>query len=85
MLFLAQAIRLVFAVLQIAIILDVLFSWVRPDPYNPLVRLVSQVAGVIVNPLRRVVPPFSGLDITPMIALILLQIAESLIMSLIAW
>ncbi|MBI5880237.1 MAG: YggT family protein [Chloroflexi bacterium] len=74
-----QAVQMLFGLLQIAILLDVLFSWVRPDPYNPFVRLVAQIAGIVLNPLRRVVPPFSGLDITPIIAMILLQIIESII------
>jgi YggT family protein len=80
MIFVVQAVQLLFLVLQIAILLDVLFSWVRPNPYNPLVRLIHQIAAIVLDPLRRVVPPFGGLDITPIIALFLLQIAESIIL-----
>ena len=85
MVILVQAVQLLFFVLQVAILLDVLFSWVRPDPYNPFVRLVGQVAGIVLYPLRRVVPPFGGLDITPIIALFLLQIAESIILRVMGW
>ncbi len=82
MIFVVQAVQLLFFVLQVAILLDVLFSWVRPGPYNPFVRLVGQVAGIVLTPLRRIVPPFGGLDITPIVALFLLQIAESIILQL---
>lgn len=83
MIFVVQAVQLLFLVLQVAILVDVLFSWVRPNPYNPFVRLTHQVAAIVLDPLRRVVPPFGGLDITPIIALFLLQIAESIIVQLV--
>lgn len=72
----------VFRVLQLIILADVLLSWFRPDPYNPIVRTIREVAGVILDPIRRVVPPLGGLDITPIIALILLQLLEGLLIGM---
>jgi YggT family protein len=72
----------VFRVLQLIILADVLLSWFRPDPYNPIVRTIREVAGVILDPIRRVVPPLGGLDITPIIALILLQLLEGILIGL---
>lgn len=72
----------VFRVLQLIILADVLLSWFRPDPYNPIVRTIREVAGVILDPIRRVVPPLGGLDISPIIALILLQLLEGLLIGM---
>jgi YggT family protein len=77
-----RVIEFVFWVMDLAILLRVLFSWVNPDPYNTLVRLVYQITEPVLGPLRRVVPPLGGLDITPMIALVLLQLVRSLIIGL---
>jgi len=75
-------IQTVFLVLQLAILLEVLFSWIRPNPYNPFVRIVNQIAGLVLDPLRRFVPPFGMMDITPIIALILLSIVEQVVIGL---
>ena len=76
-----RIVDMLFWVLDLAILLRVLFSWINPDPYNALVRLVHQITEPILAPLRRYVPSFGGLDVTPMIALILLQLVRDLIVT----
>lgn len=66
---------------SLAILLRVLFSWLRPDSNNAIVRLVFQVTEPFLAPLRRFVPSLGGLDVTPMVALILLEIVRALVMS----
>lgn len=77
-----QLIQTLFYLMQLVILLDVLFSWIRPDPYNPFVRAVHQIAGLVLDPLRRIVPGVGMFDITPIIALILLQILQGLLIGL---
>jgi YggT family protein len=57
-----------------AIFLHALLSWVA-DPYNPFSRLLADVSDPILRPIRRFVPPISGLDLTPLAAILLLQVA----------
>jgi len=71
-----------FWLLSLAILLRVLFSWLRPDPNNAVVRLIYQMTEPILAPLRRYVPAFGGLDITPMIALMLIELARTLVFSI---
>lgn len=71
-----------FWLLNLAIILRVLFSWIRPDPRNVLVHWIYQITEPILAPLRRFIPPLAGLDITPMLALMLLELARRFILSL---
>jgi YggT family protein len=70
-------------ILSIAIFLRAILSWFVQDPRNPLIELLDQVTEPILAPLRRVVPRIGMIDITPLVAIILLQflgqaIAQSL-------
>ena len=51
------------------IIIRALISWVGPDPYNPVVRLLTRLTEPVLQPLRRMVPAWRmGFDLSPMIA-----------------
>lgn len=78
------AIQLVFTILELAVLARVLFSWIRPDPYNQFVRIIVQVTDPILVPLRRVIPPLGMIDITPMVALIGLSVISQIIVGLLA-
>jgi YggT family protein len=81
-LMLYRVINAIFWLWGLAILLRVLFSWINPDPRNALVHLIYQVTEPILAPLRRYIPPFGGLDITPMIALLLLELVHRLLVDL---
>jgi YggT family protein len=68
-----------FRLYEFLILLRVLFSWIRPDPYNPPVRIVHQLTDPIMEPLRRIIPPVGMMDISPIIALILLSIIQGFV------
>ncbi len=71
---------LLFTLLSFAIIARALISWVPVDPYNPAVRFLDQITNPIIAPLRRVIPPIGGaIDITPIVALVLIQIVQALV------
>ena len=60
---------------------------------NQVVRFLDQVTRPLLRPLRRVIPPLGGLDLTPMIVIIVLMAADrallpplaSPLISLVAW
>ena len=56
-----------------AIFARAILSWFIRDPRNPLVELLDQITEPILSPLRRVVPRLGMIDITPLVAIILLQ------------
>lgn len=71
--------QLVFTLLNAymwVIIIRALVSWVSPDPYNPIVRILTQITEPVLRPLRRLVPPYKtgGLDLSPLIAILLIQL-----------
>jgi len=59
------------------VIIRVLISWINPDPYNPIVQFLRGVTDPALDGLRRFVPNFlwsTGLDFTPLILILLLQV-----------
>jgi YggT family protein len=63
----------------VVIIINALLSWVSPDPLNPVVQLITLISAPIIEPLRRVIPPLGGMiDISPIIAIIALQVANTI-------
>ena len=57
-----------------AIFVRALLSWFPIDPRNPLVTLLYDVTEPILDPLRRVIPRLGMIDITPLVAIILIQV-----------
>ena len=68
--------------LELAIVVRVLFSWINPNPYNPIVAFIHRITDPILEPLQRVIPLMGPLDITPMVAVLLLEVARSILTGL---
>lgn len=66
------------------IIFRALLSWVNPDPYNPIVQFLYRVTEPVLSPIRRMMGGIAiGLDISPMIAiLVILFLQRFLVASL---
>ncbi len=75
-----------FQIASALILIRVLVSWVpalglHHPAIRSLDRIVTQVTGPIIDPIRRVMPPVGGMDLSPIIALMLLQLANQLFRS----
>ncbi|MEL6301273.1 MAG: YggT family protein [Pseudomonadota bacterium] len=57
-----------------AIIIGVVLSWIAPGNYNPAGALADELARPIMTPIRQVIPPIAGLDLSPLGAILVLQI-----------
>jgi YggT family protein len=64
------------------IIAAALISWVNPDPRNPIVMFLRRVTEPVLEPVRRLLPPWKtgGLDLSPLIVLIAIQFIERVIL-----
>jgi YggT family protein len=74
-----DVIALLLQLLAIAIIIRALLSWVQPDPRNPIVQALDAVTEPVLQPLRQIVPRIGMFDITPIVAIIVLQILAALV------
>jgi len=63
------------------IIIEAIFSWV--NPHAPLAPFVQALNDPLMRPLRRIIPLIGNIDLSPLVALILLQIGLRLVTALI--
>ena len=56
-----------------------ILSWFPIDPRNPLVTLLYEVTEPILAPMRNVIPRIGMIDISPLVAIILIQIIGQLL------
>jgi YggT family protein len=68
-------------VLSYAIIIRALISWFPIAPTSPIIRILDDVTEPILSPLRRIVPRLGMMDITPIVALVLLRLLEPLLVA----
>jgi YggT family protein len=66
-------IQVICDILTFAIFARALLSWFPIGPNNPLVTVIYQITEPIMAPLRRIVPRIGMIDITPIVAIVLLQ------------
>lgn len=64
-----------------AVIARMLMSWVRVDPYHPLVRLLHDFTEPILGPIRNMMPRVGMFDFSPIIAILLVDIVSTLLKS----
>jgi len=88
----AEYVGALFLVYIVLILIRVLMSWIPRIPYNPTLRrvldFVSETTDPYLNLFRRIIPPIGGggfgLDLSPMIGIVVLVLARGLIVGLIA-
>jgi YggT family protein len=55
------------------IIIRALITWVNPDPYNPIVQVLTKLTEPVLTPIRKLVPPYKvGIDFSPLIAVLII-------------
>ncbi len=65
------------------IIIAALISWVRPDPYNPIVQTLYRLTEPVYAWVRRYIPTiFGGIDLAPLIVIIALQFIDLFLVKL---
>ena len=74
----ADLLGLLINVFIFSILIQVIISWVNPGMYNPVMGLLHSLTEPLLGPARRVIPPISGLDLSPIVVIIVLQLASML-------
>ena len=72
----------IFATLKLALLVRVISSWFAVSPYSWPMRLVFGLTNWLIEPLRKVIPPFGMIDVTPMVAFLMLWLAQGFLQSL---
>jgi YggT family protein len=80
MFFLITLVSDVAQVLALLIIVRAVLSWIPSVDYrHPVIRAIIRITDPVLLPIRRVVPPLGGLDVTPIAALLLIEVARNLL------
>ncbi len=77
----ASVLHILFTTATIVIIARAVLSWVSPDPYNQIVRIIHQLSEPILFPIRKRVPYFSGIDFSPLIALLIIMFLDNFLVA----
>ncbi len=77
--FLELFVTYLFEILMYAIVARALLSWFVP-PTNRLALFLDELTGPVVNPIRHFMPRTGGIDFSPLVALILLKVAQSFLL-----
>jgi YggT family protein len=81
----ARILRLLVNIYTLIVAVAVLLSWIRPDPYNPLVRFFSQMTDPVFRKIRRRLPASffkMGIDPTPILVIFVLILFDTIIVGL---
>lgn len=80
--FIIYLINLFFTALNLAILARILVSWVNPNPYHPAMQILYQITEPILAPIRQYLPQTGMIDFSPLVAIILLQLVQRLLITL---
>lgn len=58
---------------MLLVLARVVLSWIGQEEANPVARLLVRLTAPVLTPLRRLVPPVGGLDLSPALALLALM------------
>lgn len=79
---LGKLMSLLINVFIFAILIIVIISWINPTTYNPAMSILITLTEPLLRPARRLIPPISGLDLSPLVVLIVLQVLKMLLVPL---
>ncbi len=77
---LAKVVDAVLFFLYWLILIRAVISWVNPDPFNPIVQFLYRTTEPVLEPLRRVLPR-SAIDISPIVAFLIIMFAKSFVVA----
>lgn len=72
----AELLSMLFMIYMVTIIVQAILSWIGPGTYNPLTGLLYAINEPVLRPIRRVLPVISGIDLSPLVALIAIQLLK---------
>jgi len=77
----ADLLSLALNIFLVSILVQVVLSWLSPGGHNPVTNLLYRLNEPLLGPARRLLPPVSGLDLSPILVLVLLQLLKLLVVA----
>ncbi len=74
-----ELVDLLINVFLFAIFIQVILSWINPGAYHPAANILYSLTNPLLAPARRMIPPMSGLDLSPMFVIVGLVLLKMLL------
>jgi YggT family protein len=68
---------------SLILIADIILSYFM-SPYQPVRVFLDRIVQPLLNPIRRILPTFGGLDFSPIVLLLLVQLVENVLVNILA-
>jgi YggT family protein len=75
-----ELVELTINIFLFAVLIQVILSWINPGSYNPASALLYSLTEPVMRPARNILPPISGLDLSPMLVMIVLILLKMLLL-----
>ncbi len=79
--FLIPAIQAISFLITLAVLIDIIVSFLL-SPFHPVRRFLDSIVDPMLQPIRGVLPSVGGFDFSPMVLIIVIQLAEDLFIAL---
>ena len=80
-LIIAYLIKLLLFIYLVLIIIQVIISWINPGAYSPMTIIIYQLTEPVMRPVRRIIPVTGGLDWSPLVVLVCLNLLLMLLVA----
>lgn len=77
----ADLVQLTLNTLLVTILVQVIMSWLNPGAYNPLLAILYSLNEPLLRPAQRMLPSMGGIDFSPLIVLLLIQLTKILVVA----
>ncbi len=84
MVFLANILHNIIRLFTLVIIIQAVLSFVM-DPYHPVRQFIDRLVNPFLAPIRRLIPPLGGLDLSPMVLIVILWVLDMILTRVILW
>ncbi|MDQ6998988.1 MAG: YggT family protein [Mariprofundus sp.] len=78
---LAGVLHIILMTATIVVIARAVLSWVSPDPYNPIVRIINQLSEPMLYRVRKYVPYIAGIDFSPLVLLLIIMFMDNFLVA----
>ena len=78
----AHLLRMILYIYLFVILIQVIISWINPHAYNnSIIKIMYQISMPVLRPTRKLIPSSGGLDFSPLIILVIINLLMILVIS----
>jgi YggT family protein len=82
---LRHLLSIVFSLYIDALFIRILLQWLQVPYSSRIMRFLWDITEPLLSPIRRILPPMMGFDLSPLVAFFLLRLLEGAVMTLLSW